>query len=198
MIDYIPPVQQVKPGESIMSLVRNNKGMIIVGYQGIGKSSCSSLRDSIIDLESSNFFVDGERSDNWQVVYCRIAVSLAKQGYTVLISSHDCVRNELAKYVNDGSYTIVSICPSYRLKDLWIQKLHNRYIHTKLDKDYKAWQNAESNYSDSIMSIVSNSPWSFIFLETMDYDLSSIIRSLYRMNQARYFDKGISTRHEGC
>ena len=39
--------------------------MIIVGYQGIGKSSISNPDTRCIDLESGNFFVDGKRPDDW-------------------------------------------------------------------------------------------------------------------------------------
>jgi len=35
--------------------------MIVIGYQGIGKSTLSKTNDKYIDLESGNFFVDGTR-----------------------------------------------------------------------------------------------------------------------------------------
>ena len=58
-------------------------GVIISGYQGIGKSTLSRNYSCFIDLESSNFFVtnsNGEtvREENWYKVYGNIALSLAE------------------------------------------------------------------------------------------------------------------------
>ena len=198
MINYIPPVQQeVKLGESIMSRIRNEKGMIVIGYQGIGKSTVASKQYGIIDLESSNFKVDGERDENWYIIYCRIAVSLARQGYIVLISSHECVRSELRKYEDEGEYTVVVICPHYMLKDQWIQRLYNRYIQDRSTKNYAAWKDAEAHFLDSIQSMAQNVVFSIIFLNSMDYDLSGLIMSLYRASQSKArFSQRI--QEEGC
>jgi ABC-type phosphate/phosphonate transport system ATPase subunit len=46
----------------------SEQGIIIVGYQGIGKSTLAYHNKRVIDLESSNFFVNGERSKDWHVV----------------------------------------------------------------------------------------------------------------------------------
>lgn len=56
-------------------------GQIVVGYQGVGKSTLAYHNRSVIDLESSNFFVDGKRDEKWYIPYCNIARSLARQGY---------------------------------------------------------------------------------------------------------------------
>jgi ABC-type proline/glycine betaine transport system ATPase subunit len=58
-------------------------GKVVVGYQGIGKSTLAFHNNRVIDLESSNFFVDGERPANWHIIYCNIARALCKQGYIV-------------------------------------------------------------------------------------------------------------------
>lgn len=180
-----------------MSLIHNNKGMIVIGYQGIGKTTCASKRDGVIDLESSNFKVDGERDENWYIIYCRIAVSLARQGYIVLISSHECVRSELRKYNPDGKYSVVIICPHYTLKDQWIQPLHDRYIQDRSGENYIAWRDAEDHFIDSVQSITQDVVFSIIFLDSMDYDLGGLIMSLYRANQSKY---GLAPRirEEGC
>ena len=180
-----------------MSLNRNGKGMIVIGYQGIGKTTCASKRDGVIDLESSNFKVDGERDENWYIIYCRIAISLARQGYIVLISSHECVRSELRKHGSEGKYTVVIICPHYALKDQWIQHLHNRYIQDRSDKNYAAWKDAEDHFIDSIQSITQGVVFSIIFLNSMDYDLGGLIMSLYRANQSKY-NLAPRIREEGC
>ena len=174
----------------------NRKGMIVVGYQGIGKSTCASKTAGVIDLESSNFKINGERDENWHIIYCRIAVSLARQGYIVLISSHDCVRKELRAYDTEDKYTVIIICPHYLLKDEWIQRLHSRYIQDKSDKNYAAWKDAEAHFIDSVQSMTQGAVFSIIFLNSMDYDLSSLIMSLYRANQSQnYFTHD---RVEGC
>jgi len=198
MIDYILPVQQeVKSGESIMSPIHNGKGMIVIGYQGIGKSTLASKRDGIIDLESSNFKIDGERDENWYIIYCRIAVSLARQGYIVLISSHECVRSELRKYNPEDKYTVVIICPHYSLKDQWIHRLYDRYIHDPSNKNHAAWKDAEAHFTDSIQSMTQGAVFSIIFLNSMDYDLGGLIMSLYRASQPKtHFSQRI--REEGC
>lgn len=97
--------------------------MIIIGYQGIGKSTLAG-KNKCIDLESGNFwFYDLEtyqkvRHNDWYVPYCNIANHLSEQGYTVFTSSHEVVRNELKKSKED----VFIIYPSIELKDEWIKK----------------------------------------------------------------------------
>ena len=117
--------------------------MIIVGYQGVGKSSISSKINNFIDLESSNFFIDGKRDSNWFKIYCNLANNLSKQHFIVFISSHKEVREELKKNSNE---IILTVCPSEELRDEWVQKLKDRYYLTNLEKDYKAYKNAENAY----------------------------------------------------
>lgn len=180
-----------------MNLSRNNKGMIIVGYQGIGKTSCASKRESIIDLESSNFKVDGKKADNWHVIYCRIAVSLARQGYTVLVSSHPIVVEELYQHDSNGDYDIFIVCPHFRLKDLWIEKLHKRYLLSKDEKDYIAWRDAESHFDEEILWLSKFSLVSHIFIETMDYSITGIVYGLRSMMRSGSIPIS-HERAEGC
>ena len=180
-----------------MSASNRAKGMIVIGYQGIGKSTCASKMDGIIDLESSNFKIDGERDENWHIIYCRIAVSLARQGYIVMVSSHECVRSELQKYDPDDKYTVVMICPHYTLKDRWIQRLYSRYIQDFSDKNYVAWKYAESHFTESIQSMSQGVVFSIIFLNSMDYDLGGLIRSLYRASNFKAHPAS-QIREEGC
>jgi len=71
--------------------------MIILGYPGIGKSFLAQspvifhVRDyqgsfGVIDLESSNFVVDGKKIENWEIPYCKIALELSEYGHIVFIS----------------------------------------------------------------------------------------------------------------
>lgn len=185
MTNYIPPVQlEVKPGESLRSLICKDKGMIVIGYREIGKSACASKMNSIIDLDCNNFRIDGECDVTWYIIYCRIAVSLARQGYIVLISSQECVISELRKYDPEDKYTVTIICPHYTLKDQWIQRARDCYMQDRSEKNYAKWKDTEDDFIDSIKSMTQDPVFSIIFLNSMDYDLYSIIMYLYRANQS--------------
>lgn len=141
--------------------------MIIIGYQGIGKSTLANPHLGYIDLESSNFFVDGKRDENWYKVYCSIAKHLSQQGFKVFISSHEVVRREL-KGCNED---VVVIYPDLKLKDEWIEKLRLRYENMLRDKDYKAWKYAEDRYEDNIKALMAEDSFDHIVIEDMNYSL---------------------------
>lgn len=151
--------------------------MIIIGYQGIGKSSLAKKDQRVIDLESSNFFVEGKRFGDWFKVYANIAEHLSEQGYIVFTSSHQVVRHELSK----KKQPIAICCPSLKLKDEWIEKLQKRYNETQSPKDYKALKNAELEYSDSIGAIMEDAEkykYARIIINSMDYDLADCLYHL--------------------
>lgn len=150
--------------------------MIVIGYQGIGKSTLAKNKKyRVVDLESSNFFVNGEKDENWYIVYCQIAKHLSDQGYTVFVSSHKEVRDELLKYKES---TKIYICaPAPKLKPDWVIKLQKRYNQTGLDKDKKAYLNAFTSYLTNIEDIL-KSDFEIILIESLDYDLSKIIPGL--------------------
>lgn len=149
--------------------------MIIVGYQGIGKSTLAKNGNGFIDLESSNFFVNGVRQNDWYIPYCNIAMNLSEQGYTVFVSSHECVRNYLSFHADQTRLVIV--CPSLRLKDQWIEKLEKRYQDTGLVKDYKAMMNAKDRYEENIKELMNTVGFEILQIDTMDYKLSDVIAS---------------------
>lgn len=160
--------------------------MIIIGYQGIGKSTIAG-KNNCIDLESGNFWVDGRRDPKWYKPYCHIALHLHRQGYTVMISSHDIVRRYLRQIetVEDKMATFVCY-PDVSLKDAWLDKLKERYENTHLDKDYKAWQNAEDRFTDNIEELL-HSGFKRIVLDTMNYELAEEIQNAKsRINHAAY------------
>lgn len=143
--------------------------MIIIGYQGIGKSSLAGRDHKYIDLESGNFWVDGKRADDWYKPYCQIAEHLSQQGYVVFTSSHEVVRNQLI----NSNEVVVLVYPSLNLKNLWIDKLENRYRETGLEKDYKALMNAKDRYDENIQELI-DSKFNFkIELKNADYDLEA-------------------------
>lgn len=174
------------------------KGLIIVGYQGIGKSSVASARDRIIDLESSSFKIHGDRVSDWYVVYCRIAVSLARKGFAVLVSSHQEVVKELNIYNPEGDYSVVIITPNYILKDLWIDKLHRRFLNNSSEKNLIAWKDAESHYDTEIAWLAAYPNFSHIFIDSMDYSLSGIISGLRMINRSRANPLLTDRITEGC
>lgn len=143
--------------------------MIIIGYQGIGKSSIAGRDRKFIDLESGNFWVDGKRAEDWYKPYCQIAEHLSRQGYIVFTSSHEVVRKQL-----ENSGEVVVLCyPSLKLKDMWIDKLEKRYQDTGLEKDYKALMNAKDRFDENIREL-DESRFDFkIVLSKPDYDLEA-------------------------
>lgn len=146
--------------------------MIIIGYQGIGKSTLAGRNNKFIDLESGNFWVDGKRADDWYKPYCQIAEHLSQQGYIVFTSSHEVVRKQL----ESSSEMIVVVYPSDELKDMWIDKLEKRYKKSGLEKDFKALMNAKDRYSDNINELSEYGHKMYrIVIISMDYDLESSI-----------------------
>jgi hypothetical protein len=146
-------------------------GSIIVGYQGIGKSSLGGT-ERYIDLESSSFFVSGQRDENWAVVYADIAWRLAEQGYDVFVSSHQAVRDMVR-----SCYSVrrIIVYPAVELKDEWIKKLKRRYIISHLEKDYKALMNADDRYVENIKEMMAEFGFAQVAIEDMDYSLAELL-----------------------
>lgn len=156
-----------------------NRGLIIIGYQGIGKSSLASSYNKTIDLDSSNFKIDGDRDDNWYVIYCQIAVSLAKQGYIVFTSSHQVVVEEFMRYNNSDDYTIVVVSPCRNLENEWVEKLRQRWLADKNNEENCiAYKDAEQNFQNKIYWLASQNEFPYIPIKTMDYVFSKIIEGL--------------------
>lgn len=147
--------------------------MIIVGYQGIGKSTLVKKTAGFIDLESGNFWWNGERPDDWYIYYCQIAEDLSRQGYIVFVSSHQVVRN----FLKNSKEKVIVIFPSILKRDEWVEKLKNRYERSLKIKDYKAWKNAEDRYHENISELM-NSGFYFIEIDdVLNYDLEEIIQN---------------------
>ena len=159
-------------------------GLIIIGYQGIGKSSYAqtSTRKEAIDLESSLFYCEGHRPEEWEKIYCNVAMSLASNGYTIFISSHRNVINELIhSHSNDDNFSIVIVTPSHNLKDDWIAKLHYRYVNDNTDKNYRAYIDAQNNFTEEVNYLTSIKEFSCIQIDFMNYEFAKIVRGLQSM-----------------
>lgn len=151
--------------------------MIIIGYQGIGKSTLARNKAGYIDLESGCFWHNGSRIDDWYIYYCQIAEHLSAQGNVVFVSSHKVVKD----FLKSSNERVICIYPSILLSDEWKLKLHRRYEETKLTKDYKAWMNAEEMYHVNISELMMcGIPHAEI--DHMDYDLESIIKGVIGRN----------------
>ncbi len=148
--------------------------MIVIGYQGIGKSTLAKNDIRCIDLESGNFWVNGQRSEDWYIPYCNIAIDLSAQGYVVFVSSHEVVRRCLSAHQNNTALPIYVCYPILALKDSWISKLKERYEKSNTEKDYKAWKNAKDRYEENIMEIT-NSGFMKLPITTINYDLQNIV-----------------------
>ena len=146
--------------------------MIVVGYQGIGKSTLAGRDHKYIDLESENFWIDGRRADDWYKPYCKIAEHLSEQGYIVFVSSHEVVRQYL---VENSRELVALVYPSIELKEAWIDKLEKRYIKSGLEKDYKALTNAKYSYVENIKELQESCIEYKLEINKLSYDLESML-----------------------
>lgn len=145
--------------------------MIICGYQGIGKSTIAGQLYTI-DLESSNFYIDGERDENWYKVYANFARHLSEQGYIVFTASHKLFR----EYMNSQGIGFVTVSPSLELKDEWIAKLEERYNTDRTEKNYRAYMNAKISYEDNVRDLQSEK--NAYIINNMDYLMYDVIREI--------------------
>lgn len=89
--------------------------MIICGFPGIGKSSIARTLPGIVDLESTPF------NKNWKI-YADVIEHMNKNGYTVLVSSHRELREELLN--RNVNYFYVK--PEKYLKEEYIERYKKR------------------------------------------------------------------------
>lgn len=160
-------------GVTVQKHGRWERGAIISGYQGIGKSTLANVDSGYIDLESGNFFVDGKRAEDWYIPYCQIATHLAEQGYRVFVSSHAVVREHLASMPK--SVDLYVCFPSYSLRRQWEAKLEARYNASQKDKDFRAWKNAEDRYAENIKELHEAAGFIPIVIHDMSYDLGRLL-----------------------
>ena len=151
------------------------KGLIVIGYQGIGKSSIAGVQNNIVDLESSTFKADdGTRPLQWYIWYCKMAVNLAKQGYIVCVSSHHYVCDELGKHMDDPDFDIIIVHPSIELRDAWLKRLADRLGRIPIEKNWIAYANAEKSYNLDIRGLIKHRIHD-ISIDSLDYDLKDVI-----------------------
>lgn len=172
--------------------------MIVIGYQGIGKSTLCrryGKKKGLIDLESSLLkdpHNGNSRPDNWADIYCRVALSLSEQGYTVFVSSHKAVQ-DILKYHLDQT---VAIYPDREEKEAWLQKLFSRMVETRLEKDRIAYLDAKEHFDEEI-DILEESPFVKAHIPAKNYNLLKTVHVLKRMlDESNWWDSRSEHRHK--
>lgn len=182
-------------------------GIIVFGYPGVGKSAIGGW-NNCVDLESSNFSKGwtgnvvyalkepiifaasccGSLEDEIQVLkvpdwcarYIDVGIDLAKQDYTVLMSTHKDVVDLLKAYMKVPSYEsekfppAVIFCPDLSIKDAWIDRLQRRYDITGSPKDFRAIDRAK-NYFEQDIKDLEDSGLNVYHPLSMNYDLKTYI-----------------------
>lgn len=172
-------------------------GVIVCGYQGIGKSSVASAIPDVIDLESSSFYgVDEKtRPENWAYYYVKIAIDQALSGKDVFLSCHDSVREQLyTQYFGclcgeERSYVApLVIITAIELKKEWENRLLDRYFLSLKSKDRKAYEFHIKEFETTVNKIISNtsSPLPTIFIRDIDYDLRDLIHKYLNHADDKY------------
>lgn len=187
------------------------KGLIICGYPGVGKSSIAGW-NNCIDLESSYFsrvlhpgeYVSDLLKYEWVIQYCRVAMDLAMQGYTVLTSTHEQVIKYFIEHTQGTELSpslrgVVVFCPDHRYKPEWIERLNNRLCqdaanHLSIDileKDLRALRRVVEHFNED-MDFLYNCGLSVYIPGYMDYDLKDQITAI-RFDRERVWNDSHET-----
>ena len=160
--------------------------MIVMGYPAIGKTSLAEKGFEYIDLEATDFFVmreskngyDSFRPGDWYKIYVNQVLTLHRQGYTVLISSHKDIRNRINYFRSIGQFNNedqIFVCyPILSLKDQWIEKVKKRLEEDRSFKNIRAYDRVSKYYDQDILDL-SSAPFGQIKITTMNYDFESLI-----------------------
>lgn len=153
--------------------------MIIFGYPGIGKTTLATsdrlhlnITDMVVDLDSS-FFSDLD-DPFWYKRYTHLAEYISKQGYLVMLSTHEKVVSSLKKSPEKK----LIIVPSPDLKDKWIEKLDKRRQKTNLFKDKKAYLHVKERFDSDFEMLKKASEWpgyDILVLDSPNYELSYVL-----------------------
>lgn len=156
-----------------------NRGAVVVGYPGIGKSTLANNNIHFIDLESSKFKRDNLDSI-WYRTYCDVALDLASQGHVVFVSCHEKVRRYLSKNNHSKFIRLCCCIPSLDLENEWIEKLWKRYLDSgdPYGKDYRAWNHAMLNFRKDIIRIPRDFEY-VVVIDSIDYDLHKLLQKSF-------------------
>ena len=157
------------------------KGLIICGYPGVGKSSIAGW-NNCIDLESSWFSndKDGNRiypDEDWVWDYCTLAINLASQGYTILLSTHQAVINQLRDWkwlLDREKVKVVIFVPRSDMKKAWVLRLVNRFLDSDLDIDLRAFVGG-IQYWDTKMLTIKHADFPVYCPNSINYDFRDYV-----------------------
>jgi len=115
--------------------------MIFCGYAGVGKSTAARKLLGVVDLESTPFQRDWE-------TYARVAKHMSDQGYVVLVSCHNELREELRRI---GAPYIV-VYPEKNQKEIYRRRYIERgntqeFINTQMEH-WDEWVGATQEWKD--------------------------------------------------
>ena len=155
-----------------------DRGVVVIGYPGVGKSTLSAQDKTFVDLESSDFVIGTEKIKNWEILYSNLAMSIASRNRVVFVSSHKVVRDHLLSLPKFDDIDIMAVVPSVDLKDGWIQKLEDRFKESWLEKDYCAYLRSRDYYEEDIQNLKADfaeKSLPVVELTSLEYDLRGLI-----------------------
>jgi len=162
------------------------KGMIILGYPGIGKTTLALSQKDIIDLNYTPFKSDSEY-DAWETLYCQVAMSLAKSDKTVFVSCHDEVQSELntEPYKKIRKYIIV---PHISLKESWLKRITSPYYKrygVDEDQHQRMVERVRKYFEVDIKHLASNEDFTMIYIQQpVTYNLADIVYHIQKLQAA--------------
>jgi len=148
--------------------------MIIIGYQGLGKTTICQKYNNYIDLKCSDYrTIENNDDPDWFLPYCLDGEKLSHEGKVVFMSHNI----EVCDYMKSSSENNYIIIPDDSLYDYWIEKLKNRSDRTGQSKDYYAWLNAKDNFYDE-MKYYRETYTNVYIIYDQNYSLEDIVLEL--------------------
>lgn len=140
------------------------RGKIVVCYHGVGKTTLAMSVKGVAEL-TANLFPDG---DGWYETMVKVAVSLSRQGVTVLLPYSE----PLMDWLDENGTAYSAVFPSMEMKDAWREMLKKRCDKTHDKKHWDSY-NATCSYESDIARMM-RSP-SCKVIKDMDYKLLDLI-----------------------
>jgi len=140
------------------------KGKVICGFPGVGKSTLfNALKESgtkVLDSDSSKF--DKSKFPQNYIEHIQKSID---DGYTILASSHDVVRDALM----DKGIKFTLVYPAIELKDEYLARYKERgspeAFITLLDKNWDKWINECKNLKSPLVKKVELGAKQFVELD---------------------------------